>query len=181
MGVIEDVLWSQAEVRRGLLMAATLAVGVAVWIGVRGRPWVAPSGLTLACGVVLAVALTSMDTPHTGTGLSRWSQCRFEGPTSLLRVLQSQQGLANVTLFVPVGLFAAALHGRMRAGLVIGLSLSVCTEVIQGLTWGRDCSSGDLVANLVGAFLGAIIGRGAGALLRGRTTIGGPPPSAHQP
>lgn len=180
MGVMVDVLWSQAEVRRVLVVALLGAVAVAVWSSRRRGSWIAASGLTLAIGVVLAVSLSSVFL-NPGPGFAWWSQCRLEGPAELARELRTHQGLANVFLFVPVGLFAAALHGRVRAGLAVGVVLSLAVEVVQGATWGRDCSSVDVVANVVGAAVGAaIVGVTLAAWTR-RAAVSGPPPAPHQP
>jgi hypothetical protein len=62
----------------------------------------------------------------------------------------------NVILFLPLGLALRWLTGRWATAAVIG---GATTLLIETLQWrviaGRDASLGDLIANLLGAMLGA--------------------------
>lgn len=72
--------------------------------------------------------------------------------------------LANIVLYLPLGLFAAkALYGiatplRVIASLLAGIALSVSVEFIQIYDVGRVSAMSDVYANSVGAFLGAMAG-----------------------
>lgn len=68
---------------------------------------------------------------------------------------------ANVLLFVPIGLLATRLLRGRGAGLkiaLLGLAASTAIEVGQGLfLGGRTSSITDIVANGLGAALGALV------------------------
>jgi VanZ family protein len=70
--------------------------------------------------------------------------------------------LLNVLLFVPLGAALVLLGARVRSALLLGALLSACIEFAQWtLSSGRTVSAGDLVANGLGAYLGALaIGKG---------------------
>ena len=65
---------------------------------------------------------------------------------------QHKQILANVTMFVPVGL----LCGRLRKwkGLAVAVGLSVAIEVLQLITTRGLCELDDVFHNTVGAVVG---------------------------
>lgn len=69
--------------------------------------------------------------------------------------------LANILLYVPLGFFGASAIRReagagIRVGLVIllGLSLSVCMELLQYYDAGRDTEATDVYTNVAGTALG---------------------------
>ena len=64
-------------------------------------------------------------------------------------------GLANVLLFVPLGLGLALAAVRGRRVWIVGASLSCLVEVIQLLLPGRYPSVGDVVCNTLGTVAGA--------------------------
>ena len=65
--------------------------------------------------------------------------------------------LLNVLLFVPVGaLLAALLRGRWWAAVLVAGLCSAAIEVVQSRWLERIGSVDDLVANTVGAALGAL-------------------------
>ena len=67
---------------------------------------------------------------------------------------------ANVVYFVPLGLLLALLIGRNRwwLALLAALGVSVCIEVAQHeYLAARFSSISDVVANALGAFLGAML------------------------
>lgn len=161
------MLWSQPEVRLALLATVVAAITVAVRTARRDRPWVAPCGLTLSFGLILAATLSGI-VGQPGGGIAWWSQCRLEGPAQLLDGLGTRDGLANVALFVPLGLFATLVNGKVRAGMAAGSALSVLVELIQGFASGRDCYSGDVLANVAGVALGAVVARAAALLWKRR-------------
>lgn len=72
----------------------------------------------------------------------------------------------NVVLYLPVGYFIAARRGAVWHAAVYGALLSTVTELAQVFGHGRFPSMTDLSANVIGAWLGALIGC---LLLRGAT------------
>jgi VanZ family protein len=71
--------------------------------------------------------------------------------------------LANVAMFVPFGLLIALLTGRRRWWLAIlaGAVFTCVIESVQGLFLpARFADPSDLVANTLGALLGAVIALG---------------------
>jgi hypothetical protein len=80
----------------------------------------------------------------------------------------------NVTLFVPIGAgLTAVLHRRPVAfPLLIAVSLSIAVETFQWLVpSGRIANTADVVANLVGAIIGAGLALATGASDRRTTTL----------
>lgn len=73
--------------------------------------------------------------------------------------LLTQQGLMNVALYVPLAFLAVALFRRPAILTACCVLLSAGTEFAQAVTphVGRSCTSEDLVANSLGAVLGAAI------------------------
>lgn len=67
--------------------------------------------------------------------------------------------LANVALFVPVGLLLPFAWPRLRLWQVTlaGGLLSVVIETVQGLMPSRFPTLSDVIANTTGTFLGAVI------------------------
>lgn len=75
---------------------------------------------------------------------------------------------ANVLLFIPLGLLLTLLFRRPWIGLVVAVLLSIGAEVVQMVLPGRLSSLRDIVANALGAALGAAI---AWLVLRRRRRI----------
>lgn len=72
--------------------------------------------------------------------------------------------ISNILLYIPLGIFAvnaltAGSHA-LRCGLVtmLGLSLSICVELIQFYELARSSTMSDIYCNTAGAFIGAIVG-----------------------
>lgn len=67
--------------------------------------------------------------------------------------------LANVALFVPVGLLLAFAAPRLRLWQVTlaGGLMSVLIETVQGLMPSRFPTLSDVIANTTGTFLGALV------------------------
>jgi len=64
---------------------------------------------------------------------------------------------ANIAIFVPLGFLLTALFRRHWLGVVIALTMSAAAEGIQGLIPSREASVRDIVANTLGAALGAFV------------------------
>jgi len=63
-------------------------------------------------------------------------------------------GLANIALFIPLGIALALLNHAPRRALVLAASLSLAVELAQFWIPGRDPSLGDLIFDTLGAGLG---------------------------
>ena len=78
--------------------------------------------------------------------------------------------LANVLLYIPLGLFALQLFRRRGAANIavvslIGMTISVGVELIQFYVPGRQTSFADVCSNSLGTFLGACASSLFGSLL----------------
>ncbi len=62
---------------------------------------------------------------------------------------------ANVLLFVPMGLLLTLLVRRPWSGALVAVLLSVCAELVQTLLPARVASLRDVIANALGAVIGA--------------------------
>lgn len=73
--------------------------------------------------------------------------------------LASPEPLANVALFVPIGLLVGVASRRPALGVLAGVALTVAVELVQALVpaIGRSCAIDDAIANAVGAALGAVL------------------------
>jgi glycopeptide antibiotics resistance protein len=83
---------------------------------------------------------------------------RYDWQIAPLWVVPEHYGvLLNVLLFVPVGaLLAALLRGRWWAAVLVAALCSAAIEAVQSRWLERIGSVDDLVANTVGAALGAL-------------------------
>lgn len=62
---------------------------------------------------------------------------------------------ANVLLFIPLGLLLTLLFRRPWIGVLLAVALSVAAELVQFVLPGRLPSLRDVVANALGAMIGA--------------------------
>ncbi|MEU6343741.1 VanZ family protein [Streptomyces sp. NPDC046977] len=157
-----------------LLTLATMAATY-TWArrGHHPRPW------TTSCftGSTAAVLLLTF----WGSGSGYVGNCTISRQVS--EAFLNDQGLLNVALFVPLGLFGAlALRQPVAVALGAG-ALSLTIEVVQGTVpvVARTCDSSDWVANSTGAALGAALGWGltaAAARMRVPAWRGNPRPFA---
>jgi glycopeptide antibiotics resistance protein len=125
------------------------------------------AALAVAYGVALAVLVGG----PWGWALNRltvwfYVQFRYRWPIAPDWALPEHYGvLLNVLLFVPVGvLLVAALRLPWWAATALAACGSAGIELVQGLFLAREASLTDVVANTVGALLGAV----AVSLLRRR-------------
>jgi len=79
---------------------------------------------------------------------------------AVLRVIpisyEAVEFTANVGMFVPIGALVAALSRHWWWGLVFGIALTCCIEFVQQFLPARFPSVSDLVANSLGALVGAL-------------------------
>lgn len=66
---------------------------------------------------------------------------------------------ANVLMFAPLGLLIVLLFGRLRIGVLTAAIVSAGAELIQFVIPSRDPTLRDVVANTLGALLGAAVAR----------------------
>ena len=78
---------------------------------------------------------------------------------SLHLTYSSLEFLANVAMFIPVGLFFLLLLGRRRwwLAIVLGVALTCSIEAAQLVIPGRVSDYRDVVSNSVGATVGVVI------------------------
>ena len=76
--------------------------------------------------------------------------------------------LANVAMFVPVALLVTFVLGARRwwVTVIACAALSVAVELVQALMPGRVAAALDIVANSLGALLGALLAVAIEALVR---------------
>ncbi|MGX2995509.1 VanZ family protein [Streptomyces sp. JNUCC 64] len=140
-----------------LLIAALLSRTVARR---SGRPFLPLLGAGASAALVLAVTLTPV---HSGAPAARVCTLQQDSVGAVL----ATQGLLNIALFAPLGLFATLATRRPVSVLAGSFLLSGGIEVAQALVpgTGRLCDSADWQSNVLGAAMGCL----AGALLaRGR-------------
>ena len=118
--------------------------------------------LVLVVAVVYAVALGLLVFGPWGWGLNRvtvrlYVLLRFEWSVAPPWVAPDDYGvILNVLLFVPLGACLAILSGRVWSATVLAAGCSAVVELVQ-LQWlDREASWADLLANTLGAFLGAL-------------------------
>ncbi|MGX1793237.1 VanZ family protein [Microbacterium sp. NPDC055312] len=122
---------------RVLLVPYTVALTLIVWL-----PATAASKVT---GVVFRIA--RFVSAHTDVSLTT-SYAVFEF-------------LANIALFVPLGLLLVAAFPRANAWVVllIGYSASATIELVQTLLPSRYPTLSDVIANTLGTMIGCLIAR----------------------
>lgn len=116
--------------------------------------------VTLAyLGVVGVLTLSPM--PEYGRDSLIWRLVKIFEQHSATRWLdfETVEFLANVAMFVPLGLFFVLLLGRGRWWLAIlfGLALTISIEFAQQFLPSRVSDPRDLVANSIGATFGVFV------------------------
>ncbi|CAN5535722.1 hypothetical protein BH10ACT4_BH10ACT4_03990 [soil metagenome] len=119
--------------------------------------------LSLATVVYLAVVgwITLGPQPiNTGNGYWLWRVLRFFSSHETTRWLTYDrvEFLANVAMFVPIGVFFVLLFGRRLwfVSVISGVMLTVAIEVAQQFIPGRVSDVRDLVANSLGTVVGVL-------------------------
>lgn len=87
--------------------------------------------------------------------------------------------LANIAVFVPLGLLLATSAWRVLPTVAVGFSVSLAVEITQYIVdWGRTADINDLVTNACGAALGWSTAAALRACRRrmARRTAGSSPP-----
>jgi glycopeptide antibiotics resistance protein len=65
--------------------------------------------------------------------------------------------VANIVIFVPLGFLLTLLFRRAWIGALVGMAGSACVELVQTLIPHRQASLRDVVANTIGAAIGAFL------------------------
>jgi hypothetical protein len=149
----------------GLL--ALLAVAAAL-LAPSSRPLVAATGVSLAGVLGLTVVPTGGWARFGITPAARDSIATNLRPLpgDLTAWAHAPDGPPNVALFVPLGLCLALLLRRPLTAVLLAVALSVAVECYQAALTTRVGAFADVVANGLGAFLGAALGGAVLALLR---------------
>lgn len=151
-------------------LVAAVAVGVAavvLWYLIRSRRWPVwwtAAGLGWVCFIIAA-------TWRLRDGLLDWRG--FSGAEGIVRRMLSVREwqmaagqlssgepffFANILLFLPVGVLWVMASRRLWVALAVGASLVFLVEAQQALSRGRVELLDDVLAGLIGAGLGAVIG-----------------------
>ncbi|THA26250.1 VanZ family protein [Streptomyces sp. RKND-216] len=115
------------------------------------RAW---SWAILGAAVAAEVALTLFLSG--GRGNSSTGKCVVNH--DFAEPFATTQGILNLALFVPIGIFGVLASRRLLPVLAGGIALTVATEFLQTLLPGvsRGCDSSDLQMNALGAVTGAL-------------------------
>ena len=109
----------------------------------------------------LVGVLTLAPMPEHGRDSIIWRLVKiFERyPMTLWLDFATVEFLANVAMFVPLGVFFVLLLGRGRWWLAIlfGFVLTIAIELVQQVLPSRVSDPRDLVANSIGATLGVLV------------------------
>ncbi|WP_295853793.1 VanZ family protein [uncultured Microbacterium sp.] len=125
--------------RRAGLVAVSCVYAVAVW-------W-----MTLRPSIYDA---------EVGGILRRLLDALQQSPATAWITFDVVESLANVVMFVPLGLLVIAWRGRWWHGILLGLTVSSAIEITQLVFLPtRVADVGDVVANTLGATLGVLLGR----------------------
>jgi glycopeptide antibiotics resistance protein len=138
------------------------------------RPRVAAVLFVAAVGVVMALTLTpnypapgeATDVPphflqYLGNLHMVWA--------ALTSAPADSEQVANIALYIPVGLFGRFVWGGAMRAAVFGIALTVAIETCQYGIVGRDGSLTDIRNNAAGAILGALVGAVAVRVARRRS------------
>jgi glycopeptide antibiotics resistance protein len=130
-----------ARARTGAVVARVLLVGYLLFVGFT---------------VWLPAAISAKVTGLVGI-IARW--IADAGITSYQRSAFVLEILANVALFVPIGLLLALAWPRLRLWqtVLIGALMSVVIETVQGVMPSRFPTLSDVIANTFGTLVGAAI------------------------
>lgn len=91
-----------------------------------------------------------------------WPRGAFEALWSRTEYVTAGDIFFNVLLFMPLGFFALPAERSLRRGgrfyaLLVGVGLSASIELVQAAVPGRWPSLLDILANGLGAWLGALV------------------------
>ncbi|MFF1351551.1 VanZ family protein [Streptomyces sp. NPDC058322] len=137
-----------------IALAAVMIAGLVGYFAAKrlwDHPW-AYAGLFAALVAELSVTIFFPSPGHVS------GQCVLN--RNLGEPFATEQGLLNVAMFLPIGLFGILAVRRVLPVFLGGALLSVVTELSQALApWvGRSCDSGDVLTNTLGVGVGTLAG-----------------------
>ena len=135
-----------------------------------GRPRLATALFVAAVGVVMALTLTP-NYPDPGDLPPPVHFLYYIGDlhhvwADLTSAPMDPEQIANIALYVPVGLFGRFVWRSAIAAAAFGTVLTVVIETCQLWIVGRDGSLTDIRNNAAGAILGALVGAVAARVIR---------------
>lgn len=119
--------------------------------------------LSLATFAYLALLAWATLTPQSAPATTSllWRLARFFGRFEVTQWLtfSTIEFLANIALFVPLGLFFVLLLGRSRwwLAILIGVAMTFTIEYAQQFIGGRISDPRDLVSNSIGTVIGTVL------------------------
>ena len=140
-----------------------------------GRSRAAAVLFVAAVGVVMALTLTpNYPGPGEPTDMPPHFLQYLGNPHMVWAALTSppadSEQIANVALYVPVGLFGRFVWRTTIGAAAFGIALTVVIETCQYGVPGRDGSLTDIRNNAAGAVLGALLGAVAARIAERRNT-----------
>jgi glycopeptide antibiotics resistance protein len=140
-----------------------------------GRSRAAAVLFIAAVGVVMALTLTpNYPTPGQLTDMPPHFLQYLGNPHMVWAALTSppadSEQIANIALYVPVGLFGRFVWRSAIGAAAFGIALTIVIETCQYGIPGRDGSLTDIRNNAVGAILGALLGAVAARVAERRST-----------
>jgi glycopeptide antibiotics resistance protein len=119
----------------------------------RRRAW-ALAGLLIYCGIVGLIVLLPVSYSSIVNGIGDWMRYdlgwTFFGSGWI-------EFAANILMFVPLGLLLTLLFAHPWYGVVLALALSAAVELVQIVIPSRQASLRDVLANVIGAAIGAAL------------------------
>jgi len=105
------------------------------------------------------VTLSPQSTLQQGSLLWRFAELLDRVPGAEWFTFSRLEFIANVVMFVPLGLFFVLLLGRSRwwLAIVLGVVMTLAIELAQQFIAGRVSDPRDLLANSLGATIGTIL------------------------
>ncbi|MBH0131536.1 VanZ family protein [Salinibacterium sp. NK8237] len=134
------------------------------------------SFLTFAyLAVVALMTLTSTSGNPRNSLLHQLTNLVDRFPATRSLTVTDVEFLANIALFVPVGLFFVLLVGSRRGWLALALAivLTVGIEIVQQFIPSRVFDLRDIVSNSAGAAIGVVVALLGAAVVRGIGAAGG--------
>ncbi|MGC5343517.1 VanZ family protein [Streptomyces sp. DT171] len=137
-----------------LAVLASLALAIAAFFFIRKIGAPAWSGALFFGCLALAFSVT-LFFPGGGGGKG---QCIVN--RNLGEPFATEQGLLNLAMFIPIGLFGIFLFRRLVPLLAGAFLVPVVVELVQGVVPGvsRNCDSSDVQMNFIGAVIGVVAG-----------------------
>jgi VanZ family protein len=169
---VRDLWHSGIEIAAvALVVTAAVAWPIGRLIADRfGRPRAPAALFVAAVGVVVALTLTP-NYPDPGDPPAPVHFLYYIGDlhhvwVDLTSAPTDPEQIANIALYVPVGLFGRFVWRSAIAAAAFGTALTVVIETCQFWIVGRDGSLTDIRNNAVGAILGALLAAVAARVAR---------------